>query len=108
MEKRLYADLNGFAKCPYPLLSIYVLDWGDSNVISPLRGQDALAELMHNWYCARFGEAMLSNISAAEHLKRFADLVNCVPMYELTRTESLEDIEEMRPMVENHVKTLKR
>lgn len=107
VEKRLYSSPNEFADRPYPLMGIYVLDWGDDHFIAPLRGWGALKELMHNWYCARFGNAMLSCISVADHLKRFADVVNRVPVYELVRKDSLEDLGELVPMVENHVKTLK-
>ena len=107
VEKRLYSSPNAFASRPYPLIGIYVLDWGDDNQIVPLKGHAALEELMHNWYCARFGDAMLESLSATEHFKQFADVVNHVPVYELVRKESLEEIGDMVPLVENHVKTLK-
>ena len=110
VEKRLYnpsTDSKGFAQQPYPLIGIYVLAWGEENEIVPLRGQDALGELMHNWYCARFGEAMMQHVSATDHLKTFAALINRVPVYDLVRKDSLAELGAIVPMVENHVKTLK-
>lgn len=106
VEKRLYTLADGFATHPHPLLGIYVLDWGEENIIEPLQGQEALGELMHNWYCARFGKAMMQHVSAANHLKVFAELINRVPVFELVRKDSLEELEAIVPILENHVKTL--
>lgn len=106
VDKRLYRSPEGFAKTPQSLLGIYVLDLGDTNSIAPLRGQNALSELMHNWYGARFGEAMFSQISTADHLKTFAELVNRVPVYELVRKDSLEEIHAIVPLLEAHVASI--
>ncbi len=106
VDKRLYRSPEGFAKTPQSLLGIYVLDLGDENSIAPLRGQSALSELIHNWYGARFGEAMFSQLSTADHFQTFAELVNRVPMYEFVRKDSLEEIHAIVPLLETHVASI--
>lgn len=106
VEKRICSSPDTFAQQSHPLLGIYVLDWGVENVIHPLKGHGALADLMHNWYCARFGAEMMRHISPADHLKIFAGLLNQVPVYELIRKESLADIHNLVPVLTHHVKTL--
>ena len=60
----------------FRLKKIYVLSMGESLSIEPMRGQEALAQLIAHSYMARFGNQLLRGKSAIQHLSQCGKLIN--------------------------------
>lgn len=101
-EKRVQRFTTGFASTAVPLKCIYVLGSGSPLEIEPLPSSTALAAIMRNWYCARFGEQMLQVVGIPAHFQRCSELVNRVKVYTLKRPNDLSRLDEIAKSVEDH------
>lgn len=102
LEKRAHIT-DRFSHTPLPLKCIYVLDDGPVLEIKPLQGQEALAALMRNWYCARFGPQLLQATGVLSHFLKCTDLVNRVTVCCLKRQNSLSALSDIAQLVEEHL-----
>ncbi|HIK55712.1 MAG TPA: hypothetical protein IGS37_11180 [Synechococcales cyanobacterium M55_K2018_004] len=101
-DKYAHRYSQGFSLEPVPLRAIYVLGFGDTLEIAPLTASSALAAVMRNWYCARFGQQMLEMVGMATHFQRCTELVRRVPLYYLQRSGALTELEAIARCVEQH------
>ncbi len=101
-DKYAYRYTQAFSLEPVPLRAIYVLGFGDTLEIAPLTASSALAAVMRNWYCARFGQQMLEMVGMATHFQRCTELVRRVPLYYLQRSGALTELEAIARCVEQH------
>lgn len=106
-EKRSRKATNGYASSPLPLDCVYVLCEGDEVEVSRLSPQEAIAELIGNSYIARFGRNALHGDEAISHLRNSADIVNRVPIFRLTRPDSLQVLPSVVGKVKEHVAELR-
>lgn len=102
LEKRDCLIKRDLALNPLPLKQIYWLGSGSKLAIEPLSSQQALAAVMHNWYCARFGRQILQAIDLSEHFRHCTNLIDRVPVFCLRREKSLDALDEIACLVESH------
>lgn len=80
---------------------LFILDrGGDTPVIEPLQGFDALAGLMRFSYIARFGKAVLAGHAEAEHLQRCARLSRQIGVSRLRVPADLDRLDEAVRLIE--------
>ncbi len=103
LEKRDHLVKQDLALDPVPLKQIYLLGGGARLAIENLLPQQALAAVMHNWYCARFGSQMLQAINLSDHFQRCTKLIERVPLFCLQREDSLAALDEIAQLVESHL-----
>ncbi|MEM7590110.1 MAG: hypothetical protein AAF383_01070 [Cyanobacteria bacterium P01_A01_bin.83] len=103
LEKRDYLVKQDLALDPVELKQIYLLGGGKKLAIDNLLPQQALAAVMHNWYCARFGSQMLQAINLSDHFQRCTKLTDLVPVSCLQRENSLAALAEIAQVVESHI-----
>ena len=103
LEKRDYLVKEKLALNPVPLKHIYLLASGAELSIDSLSTPQALAAVMHNWYCARFGTQMLQAIAMGEHFSRCTNLIAQIPVFSLKRKHSLDDLDEIASAIESHL-----
>lgn len=101
-EKRVQRFNREFTSSAVTLKCIYVLGWGDSIEIDLLPSAIALAVIMQNWYCTRFGEQMLQVVGIPAHFQRCSELVNRVKVYTLKRPNDLSGLDKIAKAVEDH------
>ncbi len=94
LEKRARPAARKFPSTPIPLKRIYVLDQGDALEISPLRPQEALAQLLRHTYGAM-------GVGHPSHFYDCASVVKGVPVYRLRRQKSLSRLSELTRFVED-------
>lgn len=94
LEKRARPAVREFSPAPLPLGRIYVLRRGGAPGISPLRPQEALAELVRHTYGA-FG------VGERAHFLRCARIIREVPVRGLRRRESLRRLSELARLVDD-------
>ena len=104
LEKRDHLVKQDLALDPVPLKQIYLLGGGERLAIENLLPQQALAAVMHNWYCARFGSQMLQAINLSDHFQRCTKLIDRVPVFCLQRENSLAALDEIAQLIEAHIK----
>jgi hypothetical protein len=101
-EKRDRAIAKGFSPTPLPLKGIYLLGGGSILEIKQLSVHEALAAVMRNWYCSRFGRQMLQATGISAHFLQCTSLVNCVSIYHLKRQPDLGALNDIAQLVEQH------
>ncbi len=106
VEKRHYCVRESFVPISLPLKCIYVLEEGEKLAIKPLDTAQALAELMNNWYCARFGTAILEAMGISWHFLKCTQLLNHVPIYYLQHPYSLSLLSDVAKLLEEHNQSL--
>ncbi|PZD73837.1 hypothetical protein C1752_01869 [Acaryochloris thomasi RCC1774] len=106
LEKRSHHYHDQFSLEPLPLQCIYLLGEGPTLELEVLTGQDALMELLPNWYCTRFGDAMLQATNHAAHFAHFTQLVKQVPICYLSRQYDLDAVSDIVDLVELHLADL--
>lgn len=102
LEKRSYRLNDSFSNIPLPLNGIYVLTDGPKTIIETLQPQKAFLSLMPHWYGARFGIDFLQDLGLSVHFQQCAKLVNFIPVYNLIRPRSLQELAEVARQVELH------
>jgi hypothetical protein len=102
-EKRARPIVREFSQNPLPLRCIYVLAEGSAPAIEPLRPQEALRELMHHWYGARFGVELLRPLGLSSFFLQCANLANRATVWRLARPYSLAALPEIARLVEEHL-----
>jgi hypothetical protein len=102
-EKRARRITREFSQSPLPLRCIYVLAEGSAPAIEPLRPQEALRELMHHWYGARFGAELLRPAGLSPFFRQCADLANRATVHRLARPYSLATLPDVARLVEEHL-----
>ena len=105
-DKRAHRLTHGFAPGPAPLRCIYILDEGPSSTIEAIPPQEALSELLDQWYGARFGPAFLHATGLSAHFLRCAHLANTVPCYRLFLRDALSELPDVVQLVEHHADRL--
>lgn len=103
LEKRDRLIKQDVALDPVPLKQIYLLGGGEKLAIKNLLPQQALAAVMHNWYCARFGSQMLQAINMSHHFQRCTKLIDRIPVFCLQRENSLAALDEIAQLIESHL-----
>lgn len=94
LEKRSRLASRKFSSSPLPLKRIYVLDEGDALEISPLRPQEALAELLRHTY----GGMGVGNSS---HFFDCASVIKEAAIRRLRRQKSLSRLPELARFIED-------
>jgi hypothetical protein len=100
LPKRAQRLTQGFVQTPLPLTRLYVLDEGPALESTPLQSQEALQELMHHWYGARFGRQLLQATGIAAHFRQCTRLASQVSIYRLQRPVCLAALPELARFVE--------
>lgn len=99
-EKREYRVEADFPDRQLPLRAVYVLDRADRPGIDVLGGHEAMPALIAHWYCGRFGYRTLEGLGLASHFLRSVKLVHTVPIYRLSRSDTLRSLQQAALMVE--------
>jgi hypothetical protein len=97
-SKRVVGDLPATSR-PVPLRAIYALFVGDEVVIQPMRGQEAILELIRHSYAARFVPSLGATPS---HFGRCARIAAEVPIFNLVRPASLDALPDVAAALEAH------
>jgi hypothetical protein len=93
-EKRVRPASDKFSSAPLPIKRIYVLDKSNSAEISPLRPQEALAELVRHTYGAM-------GVGSTSHFLECAHIANTVTVCRLRRQETLSQLPHLAQLVED-------
>ena len=99
--KRAWAIAEGFSQEPATLSRIYVLGKGPSPKIIRLRPQEAVLELVKNFYIRRFGRDLFKATEGVDFL-RCAEIARSVPVYRLERSADLRLLPTLATLVEEH------
>ena len=94
LEKRARPAARRFPSTPIPLKRIYVLDQGDALEISPLRPQEALAQLLRHTYGAM-------GVGHPSHFYDCAGVIKGAAVYRLRRQKSLSRLSELARFIED-------
>ena len=94
LEKRARPATRKFPSTPLPLKRIYVLDEGDASEVSPLRPQEALAELVRHTYGAM-------GVGNSSHFFDCASLIKEAAICRLRRQKSLSRLSELARFIED-------
>jgi hypothetical protein len=108
---RLYPDFDKrglrlttcFSSRPRPLVCIYILGQMAVPAIKRLPGSQSLLKLIPHWYATRFSQEVLDTFGVSTPFMECADLIRRLPVFELTRPDSLEKVPEVAQMVEEHL-----
>jgi hypothetical protein len=95
-EKRARQAARGFSSTPLPLRRIYLLADGESHKIEPLRPQEAFLEVVRHSYAVKLLEATETN---SRHFLQAKKLIDSVPVFRLSRPESLTGLPELVRLV---------
>lgn len=102
-EKRLRTLKRGFASSALPIRCIYVLEYNDNGqerpTISRLPGSDSCMELIRHSYGVRMLGASGRNKT---HFIQTTELLKRVPLYQLSRSKSLDGIPLLVQCIEEH------
>ena len=101
-EKRERLVTSGFAERPTPLKRIYVLATGPAPEIEPLQPQEAMTELLRNFYVGRFGKELMRP-GEATYFLQCAEVARSVPVYRLKRPSSLVLLPAVAQLVREHI-----
>jgi hypothetical protein len=71
--------------------------------IKRLPGSQSLLKLIPHWYATRFSQEVLDTFGVSTPFMECADLIRRLPVFELTRPDSLEKVPEVAQMVEEHL-----
>jgi hypothetical protein len=100
LEKRVRRVTDGFSQNPLPLGQVYVLTFGETQEIEPLRPQEALVELVRHSYLTHLLRPLGE---ASSHFLQCASLVKNVSIYRLKRPRSLRELSDLAQLVEENL-----
>ncbi|MGD0540814.1 MAG: hypothetical protein ABSB33_04770 [Tepidisphaeraceae bacterium] len=103
-EKRGQRDLAGFARGGVPLDCIYIVAPGERNEINPIRPAGACAEFLRHSFV---GGILRPTNTAEHHFRQCARLAKRVRVARLSRSESLDGLDELSDMIEDDVQGFK-
>ena len=105
LEKRARAvAAERFSQDPLPLRQIYALAESHIPEVEPLRGQEALMELVRHSYAVR----LVHSVGASSHFLRCASLAKNVSMSRLKRPRSLRELPHLARIVEDDLASRSR
>ncbi|MCI0650479.1 MAG: hypothetical protein L0Z55_01200 [Planctomycetes bacterium] len=84
-DKRALRTASHFCAQPLPLGGICILDVGEQLAYEAVPPQQGFAEVMRNWYGARFGSGLFQALDRELHLRHAAAVAASAPIVRLTR-----------------------
>lgn len=102
-SKRARPISERFSPVPVALAGIFCLSEGDVPMVTRLRPQQAIVQLLANSYMARFPDVLVDQAEAKRHLQQCSTLVEQHPIFQLQRSRRLTSLSETAMAVEDQL-----
>ncbi|MFN2399114.1 MAG: hypothetical protein ABR543_10825 [Gemmatimonadaceae bacterium] len=98
-SEKVVCEARHFASDPVELRGIYVLAQSNANAIDPIKGKEALLQLIANSYGLRVFQAR----PETSHFRACMTIVERVPVRRLSRTADLSALDQLAEIIEDDV-----